>query len=134
VITRCVILDKVQPQTNRAKRRIDSVRWKLLLLVSVASGLVAVGLWAILVVAIFGSARVMAQENWRLFCSLVIPLATTAAAAFFVYRHTSRRRKLQAFLATILVLIATVVSYLAASTVFVSRLNIPRTYEVRHAR
>jgi len=110
------------------------VRWKLLLVVSVASGLLAVGLWAFLVVAIFGSARVMAQEDWRLLCSLVVPLAITATASVFVYRHTSRRRKLQAFLTVILVLIATLVLYLAGSTLFVSRLYIPTTYEVRHAR
>ena len=125
---------KFSPKTARAKRRIDSVRWKLLLVVSIASGLIAVGLWGILCVAIFGSARVMAQEDWRLLFSLIVPLATTAAATFFVYRHTSRRRKLQAFLTTILVLIATLVLYLAASTLFVSRLAISRVYEIRHAR
>jgi uncharacterized membrane protein len=110
------------------------VRWKLLLVVSLAGGLIAVGFWAILVVAIFGSASVMAQEDWRLLSSFAVPLVTTVAASIFVYRHTSRRRKLQAFLTTILVLIATLILYLAASTLFVSRLYVPTTYEVRHAR
>lgn len=110
------------------------MRWKLLLGVPLAGGLIAVGLWAILVIAVFGSAQAMAREDWRLLCSLLIPLAIAAAAVIFVYRHTSRRRKLQAFITTIFVLIATLVFYLGGSTLFASRLTIPRSYEVRHAR
>jgi hypothetical protein len=127
---------------NEAKARkqfaegdgINPVRWKLLLVVSIVGGLLALGLWSILAVAIFGSARVMAQEDWRLLVSLVIPLAVTILATIFVYRHTSRRRKLQALLACGLVLLFTAFSYLIASSLFVSRLCIPTTYEVRHAK
>jgi hypothetical protein len=129
-----LFLLKVSPKTARAKLRFNPVRWKLLLAVSLVGGLAGLGLWSILAVVIFGSARVMAQEDWRLLSSLIIPLFVTAFASIFVYRHTSKRRKLQALLTTIFVLVATVLIYVASSTVFVSRLYVPPTDEVRHAR
>jgi len=108
------------------------MRWKLLVLVSLVAALLALGLWSALAIALFGSARVLAQSDWLLLCSLVIPLGVTAYAAVFVYRHTSKRRKLQALIATVLVLLLTAALYLIASGH--SRLYIPTTYEVRHAR
>ena len=129
------MLNEAKPRKQFAEGDgINPVRWKLLLVVSIVGGLLALGLWSILAVAIFGSARVMAQEDWRLLVSLVIPLALTILATIFVYRHTSRRRKLQALLACGLVLLLTAFSYLIASTFFVSPLYIPTTYEVRHGK
>jgi len=129
------MLNEAKPRKQFAEGDgINPVRWKLLLVVSIVGGLLALGLWSILAVAIFGSARVMAQEDWRLLVSLVIPLAVNILATIFVYRHTSRRRKLQALLASGLVLLFTAFSYLIASTFFVSRLYIPTTYEVRHGK
>lgn len=108
------------------------MRWKLLVLVSLVAALIALALWSAVTVAVFGSARVLAQSDWLLLCSLLIPLGVTAYGGVFVYRHTSRRRKLQALIATILVLLLTGAFYLIASTH--PRLYIPTTYEVRHAR
>jgi uncharacterized membrane protein len=110
------------------------VRWKLLLVVSLVGGLIGVTLWSIVAIGVFGSARVMAQEDWRLFGSLIIPIGVTVFASMFVYRHTSKRRKLQALLAGCLVIVTTGFWYFLASGLFVSRLYIPKTYEVRHAR
>ena len=108
------------------------MRWKLLVLVSFVAAILALGLWSAITIAVFGSARVMAQNDWLLIASLVIPLSVTAYAGVFVYRHTSKRRKLQALIATILVLVLTAALYLIVSGH--SRLYIPTTYEVRHAR
>jgi uncharacterized membrane protein len=110
------------------------MRWKLLVFASIIAGLLSVTLWSMFAIIIFGSARVLAQEDWRLLCSLVIPIAIIAFASTFVYRHTSKRRKLQAFLAAMFTLVLTLVFYVVGSSVFVSRLYIPTTYEVRHAR
>jgi len=108
------------------------MRWKLLVLVSFVAAILALGLWSAITIAVFGSARVMAQHDWLLIASLVIPLSVTAYAGVFVYRHTSKRRKLQALIATILVLVLTAALYLIVRGH--SRLYIPTTYEVRHAR
>jgi hypothetical protein len=108
------------------------MRWKLLVLVSFVAAVLALALWSTITIAVFGSAGVLAQNDWHLLGSLVIPLGVTAYAGMFVYRHTAKRRKLQALIATVLVLLLTAAVYLIASGH--SRLYIPRTYEVRHPR
>lgn len=110
------------------------MRWKLLGLVSVIGALFGVALWSAATIAAFGSARVMARNDWVLLGSLVIPLGVSVFAALFAYRHTAHRRKTQAVLVTVLTLLLAGAGYLIASTLFVSRLYIPTTYEVRHAR
>lgn len=110
------------------------MRWKLLGLISVIAALLGVALWSAATVAAFGSARAMARNDWVLLGSLVIPLGVSVLGAFFVYRHTAHRRKTQAVIATLLTLVLTAATYLVASTFFTSRLYIPSTYEVRHAR
>ena len=110
------------------------MRWKLLGLVSVIAALLGVALWSAATVAAFGSARAMARNDWILLGSLVIPLGVSVFGAFFVYRHTAHRRKTQAVIVTLLTLVLMAAAYLVASTFFTSRLYIPSTYEVRHAR
>lgn len=110
------------------------MRWKLLGLVSVIAALLGVALWSAVTIAAFGSARAMARNDWILLASLAIPLGVSVFAAIFVYRHTARRRKTQVVIATLLSLLLTAATYLVASTIFTSRLYIPSTYEVRHAR
>jgi hypothetical protein len=110
------------------------MRWKLLNLVSVIAALLGVALWSAVTVATFGSARAMARNDWVLLASLIIPLGVTVFGALFVYRHTAHRRKSQAVIATLLTLLLTAGTYLVVSTLFTSRLYVPSTYEVRHAR
>ena len=110
------------------------MRWKLLVLVSFVAALLALGLWSAVIIAVFGSARVLAQNDWLLLCSLVIPLGVTAYAGVFVYRHTAKRRRLQALIAIVLVLLLTAGSYLIASRIVVSRFSHAQTQEVQEAR
>ena len=110
------------------------MRWKLLGLVSVIAALLGVALWSAATIAVFGSARAMARHDWVLLGSLVIPLGTAILGTLFVYRHTAHRRKSQAVIVTILTVLLAAVTYLVASGLFSSRLYIPTTNEVRHAR
>ena len=110
------------------------MRWKLLAIVSFAAALVACGLWSALAIGLFGTARNLARHDWLLLASAVVPLAISAYAGVFVYRHTARRRKTQALVAVILALFLTAGSYFVASQVLPDKLTIPRPYEVRHAR
>jgi hypothetical protein len=110
------------------------MRWKLLVIVSFATALVACGLWSALAIGLFGTASNLARHDWLLLSSALVPLALSAYAGVFVYRHTARRRKTQAVFAVILALFLTAGSYLVASQVFPNKLIIPRTYELRHAR
>jgi hypothetical protein len=110
------------------------MRWKLVVIASLVAALLACGLWAGLVIAIFGSARALARNDWLLFSTMILPLAIAAYSGIFVYRHTARRRKTQATLTVVLALLLSMVAYLTAWTILPDRLYIPRTYEVRHAR
>jgi branched-subunit amino acid ABC-type transport system permease component len=63
------------------------------------------------IVAFFGRGSVVnLMSLWPV--SFAIPLAVAGATGFFVYRHTSRRRKLQALVATLLVIALTSLAYL----------------------
>jgi cytochrome bd-type quinol oxidase subunit 2 len=110
------------------------MRWKLLVFVSIIAALLALTLWAAFAIAIFGSARAMARNDWSLASSLLIPFAVAAVSAVFAYRHTSRRRKTQAILTFVLAWLFSASFYLVASQIFPGKLIIPRTSEVRHAR
>ena len=110
------------------------MRWKLLVLVSLVAALLSLGLWSAVTIAVFGSARALARRDWLLLCSLLIPLGVTAYAGVFVYRHTARRRRTQAVFSILLTLLLSAGTYLVASQVFLDKLMIPRTYELRHAR
>ena len=110
------------------------MRWKLLILASLGAAILGIGLWASFAIIFFGSARALARHDWLLLASSLIPFALVAYASVFVYRHTARRRKTQVVTTAVVSILLALFFYLAASTLFVSRLYIPRTYEVRHAR
>jgi cytochrome bd-type quinol oxidase subunit 2 len=110
------------------------MRWKLLVIVSLAAAILACGLWSAIAISAFGSARELARHIWLLLASTLVPLGIAGYAGVFVYRHTSRRRKTQAVFAVILSLFLTAGMYFAASQMFPGRLMIPGTYEVPIAR
>src|SRR5258706_2154227 len=110
------------------------MRWKLLIIASLAAALVGFGLWSTLVIGAFGNARTVARNDWLLLSTMILPLAVAVYSGIFVYRHTARRRKTQATVTVVLALVLSVVAYLMAWAILPNRLYIPRTYEVRHAR
>lgn len=110
------------------------MRWKLLVIASFAAALISCGLWSLLVISVFGTARALARNDLLLISSAIIPLGVAAYAGVFVYRHTARRRKTQVMFTVILALFLTLGTYLVISQLFPDRLIIPRIYEIRHAR
>ena|SRR5213593_3414102 len=110
------------------------MRWKLLVLTSLMAALVAFGLWCAFAVGLYGSARVMARNDWRLLASAAVPIVMAALASVFIYRHTAKRRKLQAVISALLTLMLAVDVYFTAWAFFPDRFYIPKTYKVRHAR
>jgi cytochrome bd-type quinol oxidase subunit 2 len=110
------------------------MRWKLLVIASLAAALVACGLWSAFAIGLFGTARDLARHDWLLPASALVPLAIAGYAGVFVYRHTGRRRKTQAVFAVILALFLTAATYFGASLIFPDKLMIPRTYGVRDPR
>jgi hypothetical protein len=110
------------------------MRWKLLIIASLAAAFIGCGLWSALIIGIFGNARTLARNDWLLLATMVLPLAISVYSGIFVYRHTARRRKTQATITVVLALLLSIVAYLVAWTILPNRLYIPRTYEVRHGR
>ena len=110
------------------------MRWKLVVLSSVAAAFIGVTLWSLLVVLFFGSAWKLAHSDSTLLASTLIPLGVAVFSGFFVYRHTARRRRLQAIITVLLSVFLIPVAYVAIRALFHERLYIPKTYEVRHAR
>jgi cytochrome bd-type quinol oxidase subunit 2 len=110
------------------------MRWKLVVIASLAAAIIGCGLWSALAIGIFGTARALARNDWLLLASAIIPLSIAVYSGMFVYRHTARRRKTQAAFTAILALMLTLGTYLVVSHFFPERLMIPRSYEIRHAR
>ena len=101
-------------------------------MVSVIAALVALTLWSGVTMGIFGSARVLAQNDRLLLGSLLIPFTISIFAGLFVYRHTARKRKTQALVTLLLSILLMPLAYQAAWVFFPTRFYIPRTYAVRH--
>ena len=110
------------------------MRWKLLVLVSTVSALVAFCVWEVIIHLIFGPIRPVQRHDWLLLASASVPLVFAAFSAFFVYRHTARRRKTQAVISFFLTLILAAGTYLVGSRLFPNLIAIPRPCEARPSR
>jgi hypothetical protein len=91
------------------------MRWKLLVFTSIAAALVASALWLAVIIIFFGPAGLVEQRNLLWPLSLTIPLAVACAAGFFVYRHTSRRRRFQALITAFVVMVVAALTYFVAA-------------------
>jgi hypothetical protein len=101
------------------------MRWKLLFVTSITASLVGSALWLAAIIIFFGPIGLVEQRNslWPL--SLTIPLTVSCAAGFFVYRHTSRRRRYQAVITAFVVMLVAVVTYLVAAQLLPKYLELP---------
>ena len=90
------------------------MRLKLVIAASVLAAVVGAGICIALVLGVF-SVKTLSNPGLLVTSTLVLPIATIAFASIFVYRHTARRRKLQAFLTAIIAIILTLTFLIAAS-------------------
>ena len=90
------------------------MRLKLVLAAAVLAAVVGAGISIALVLGVF-SMKALSSPSLLVTSTLLLPIATTAFAAIFVYRHTARRRKLQAFLTTIIAILLTLAILIAAA-------------------
>lgn len=96
------------------------MRWKLLLIASLVATLIGAGVPLAIIVGLSGSPRRLLEPDIFILCTLLIPFAAITAAGFFVYRHTARRRQIQAML-TVLFAAFLTLAVLAFSSVFLSK-------------
>jgi hypothetical protein len=95
------------------------MRLKLVLAASVLAAIVGAGICIALVLGVF-SLKTLSNPGLLVTSTLLLPIATTAFAAIFVYRHTARRRKLQAFLTAIIAILLTL-GFLIAAAILTGR-------------
>ena len=93
------------------------MRLKLVIIASLVATVLGAGLAILLVVFIFSSLQAMANPGVLAFAIYLLPVLTTLLASIFVYRHTARRRKLQAALTALISLLLSLSLFLIASMV-----------------
>jgi purine-cytosine permease-like protein len=91
------------------------MRLKLVLCASSLAAIVGAGLCIAALLAFFSSIKLFAYPSLLLVSTFFLPTAAIVFASIFVYRHTSRRRKLQAFMTAILATTLTITFLVIAS-------------------
>ena len=90
------------------------MRLKLVVIASLLAAVVGAGSCIALVLGVF-SRQALSSPSLLVASTFLLPLATIIIAAIFVYRHTARRRRLQAFLTLVLATLLTVSIFIVTS-------------------
>ena len=90
------------------------MRLKLVFAASALAAIVGAGSCAALVLGFF-SVKALSSPGLLVASTLLLPVATIVFAAIFVYRHTAKRRRLQAFLTTIIATLLTLCIFIFAT-------------------
>jgi len=98
------------------------MRLKLVLISSVVAATVGAGSSIAIILSVFSSLKPISTPGLLVLATFLLPAGLTLLAAIFVYRHTARRRKLQAALTVIISLILTIAFFVVGSIV-TSRIN-----------
>ena len=90
------------------------MRLKLVILASVIAAVVGAGSSIALVLGVF-AVKSLTSPGLLAASTLLLPVATIVFASIFVYRHTAKRRKLQAFLTALLATLLTLSIFILTS-------------------
>lgn len=90
------------------------MRLRLVIAASLLASILGAGSCIALVLGVF-SVTALSSPGLLLASTLLLPAAAIIFASIFVYRHTARRRKLQAFLTAILATLLTLGLIISAS-------------------
>ena len=90
------------------------MRLKLILIASLLAALVGCGASIAIVLGLTASLKPLHSPGLLVLATFVLPAGTIAWATVFVYRHTARRRKLQAVTTASLGLLLSLATFIAA--------------------
>jgi amino acid transporter len=90
------------------------MRWKLLIITSLAAAVVGAGSTLGLALGLTGAPKRPVVLNLYVILTFLAPLAAILFASLFVYRHTARWRKAQAFSTALLSILLTLTILVAA--------------------
>src|SRR5438552_1994384 len=91
------------------------MRLTLVLIASLFAAIIGSGASIAIILAVFSSLRPVSTPGLLVLSTFVLPVVTVLLASVFVYRHTARRRKLQAFLTAILATVLSLTVFILAS-------------------
>ena len=116
-------LSPTQEERFARKRQIKEtvrMRLKLVFAVSLLAAVVGAGSCIALVLTVF-SRQALYSPGLLVLSTFLLPLAAIIFASIFVYRHTARRRRLQAFLTLVLATLLTIALFIVTSIVTTRR-------------
>lgn len=102
------------------------MRLKLVVGASSVAAVLGAGSCIAIVLAVFSSLKPFSNPGLLVGASFLLPAAAIIFASIFVYRHTARRRKLQALLTALLATALTLCLFLIASILSARRDQIER--------
>ena len=91
------------------------MRLKLVLIASFVAAVAGAGSVIAIVLSVFSSLASITSPGLLVIATYLLPVLCTLLASIFVYRHTARRRKLQAALTAIISLVLTLAIFVVAS-------------------
>ena len=97
------------------------MRLKLVLISSLIAAVVGAGAASGIIISIFSSLKPITRPGGLVVSTYLLPFTATLLASIFVYRHTARRRKLQAILTATLSILLTILIFIIASIVTARR-------------
>jgi hypothetical protein len=100
------------------------LRLKLVLISSLLAAIIGAGSAITIILAIFSSLKPVSAPGLAVFSTFLLPTLVTLLAAIFVYRHTARRRKLQAAL-TVLITLLLMLAILIIASIYTARRESP---------
>ena len=93
------------------------MRLKLVLASSLIAAVVGAGSAIAIILFVFSSLKPITAPGLLVVSTYLLPTLATLLASMFVYRHTARRRKLQAALTAIIALLLTILLFGLAAIV-----------------
>jgi hypothetical protein len=93
------------------------MRLKLVLISALIAALVGAGAAIVIILSVFSSFKPVTAPGLLVVSTYLLPTVATILASVFVYRHTARRRRLQAALTAIIALLLTILFFVLASIV-----------------
>lgn len=97
------------------------MRLKLVLISAFIAAVVGAGTAIAIILFVFSSLKPITAPGLLVVSTYLLPVLATLPASIFVYRHTARRRKLQAALTAIIALLLTISFFVLASIVTARR-------------
>ena len=97
------------------------MRLKLVLMSSLIAAVAGAGAATGIILSVFSSLKPITRPGVVVVSTYLLPVIAILLASIFVYRHTARRRKLQAILTATLSILLTILIFIVASIVTARR-------------